>query len=233
MDPISSFPPSLPLASLDSTLLSNPPYSSLLSRPFNHSSYNGEKTRYTTLWMEVYQLFLEQAAAGWNVEYSDPKQSKLHALPPTIAKAILDVEGFSFLSSESNTLAMFRSHHSLSDEPVPVERDANQAAWGQFRQVQNLESQRHPEVPGSAITESVASPQRAASSVRGTPARAPSTAENLLPVLGASGLAAEVRTALAEEAELFLNTQEWVVALASAALRLVNKMTQTRSAWQL
>ena len=127
---------------------------------------------------------------------------------------------------------MFRSHHSLSDEPVPVQRDANQAAWGRIRQVQNLESQRHPEVPGSAITGSVASPQRAASSVGGSPVRGPSTAENLLPVLGASGLAAEVRTALAGEAELYLNTQERVVALASAALRLVNKMTRQGSVWQ-
>ena len=74
----------------------------------------------------------------------------------------------------------------------------------------------------------MASPQRAASSVGGSPVRAPSTAENLLPVLGASGLAADVRTALAAEAELFLTTQKRVVALASAALRLANKMTQTR-----
>ena len=71
-------------------------------------------------WMEVYQLFLEQVAAGWNVEYSDPIQGKLHTLPPAIAKAIPKVGGFSFLSSESNTLAVFRSHYSLSDEPVPV-----------------------------------------------------------------------------------------------------------------
>ena len=57
-------------------------------------------------WREVHLLLLRQIAAGWDLEYCDPTDSKWDLLPQPVAKAILGVGGF-FLPVASNRFPRF------------------------------------------------------------------------------------------------------------------------------
>ena len=84
------------------------------------------------LWQEVHQKFLEQFAGGWDLLYSqvgDPNQ--LEALPADLARAIVDVGGFSFCSglASSASFKKFLELHSLNEEDIPDQRIAKRTAW--------------------------------------------------------------------------------------------------------
>ena len=178
-------------------------------------------------WKELYQLFLQQIAAGWDLEYTDPTKSQKHTLPPSIARAIVDHGGFSFLSTSSDTLAVFRSHHhTLRDEAIPVQQAANQAAWAGIAQARQLEAGfRYPNAGLSAP--SLGIPPSQGWDVP-SPIPSPLSGSSLQSALAASGLPGALREALAGEAELYVNTGEKCVAIASAAVRLAVKMHQAR-----
>ena len=185
----------------------------------------------SVLWLELYQLCLEQTAAGWDLEYSDPIKSRKHTLPTVIAKAILEVGGFAFLSSASDTLAVFRSHHSLNDTPIPTQQAARQVAWVGIHRARQLETMSRSSpartmCPMSSVSPTPSRGWEMSPSLPSTPSAFP--ADGVQRVLDASGLPGALRDALAGEAELYVNTTEKVVAVATAGLRLAEKMSQAR-----
>ena len=93
----------------------------------------------SALWQEMYLLFLEQIAAGWDLEFNEPISNREHLLPQSLAKAILDAGGFFFLPASSKTLQAFRSRHHLNDVAVPVQSAAHHAAWTRIRRAQMAE----------------------------------------------------------------------------------------------
>ena len=59
-------------------------------------------------WHEVYQLFLQQLAAGWVLEWAAADgHGQAHRLPNSLALGILDAGGFAFLSPECVSLSNF------------------------------------------------------------------------------------------------------------------------------
>ena len=187
----------------------------------------------TALWLELYQLFLEQIAAGWDLEFHDRKKPKVHRLPINVAQAIMGSGGFAFLSPTSNTLEKFRSHHQLMGEPIPVQRAANQQAWTRISllRAQERSTNVNPSVPVPVVpAPSVPAPSAAVSA--GAPFVGPPGPQQegeLWAVLGASQLQGELRQALAGESEIGVGSVGRVVALATAALRMGNRMEGARA----
>ena len=177
-------------------------------------------------WRELYQLFLQQIAAGWDLEYKDPTRSQKHTLPSIIAQAILDFGGFYFLPASSDTIEVFRSHHALQHVSIPVQQVANQAAWAGIAQARLSEPRVRPD-RASARAPSWEIPPSSGWDVP-SPIPSPLASPSLQSLLDVSGLPGALREALAGEAELYVNTTEKCVAVASAAVRLAIKMYQAR-----
>ena len=94
------------------------------------------------VWHEVYQKFLEQLAGGWDLLYSQvDNPADLEALPAELARAIVDVGGFSFCagSVSSASYKKFLQLHSLSEESVPDQRTAKNTAW---KRINTLKKER-------------------------------------------------------------------------------------------
>ena len=94
------------------------------------------------VWQEVYQKFLEQLAGGWDLLYSQvDNPAELKALPAELARAIVDVGGFSFCagSVSSASYKKFLQLHSLSEETVPDQRTAKNTAW---KRINTLKKER-------------------------------------------------------------------------------------------
>ena len=184
-------------------------------------------------WREVHLLFLEQIAAGWDLEYCDPTDSKSHLLPQPIAKAILDVGGFFFLPVASKSLPAFRSQHQLNDVAIPDQRAAHQAAWSGIQRARMAEGALSHLTPPRAPS-SAAAPGAVAVGATGeaTSTGGPTAGRRseLWPSIGASSIQAELRAALAGETNISVGSVERVVALASAALRQCNKTDTVRVA---
>ena len=155
------------------------------------------------LWQEVYLLFLEQIAAGWDLEYTSPEE-KVHVLPPDIAQAIVENGGFSFLSTLSKTLHEFRSRHRLLDAPIPAQRSARQHAWARIREARSTR-RVDPSVGGR-------------SQMAGEAARDGELRERQQ-VLAASTMEATLHGALAGSSGVDVSTLPRLVALAASSLR--------------
>lgn len=101
------------------------------------------------VWKEVYQLFLEQLAAGWDLLYNHGGAGlRMETLPTSLARAILDAGGFAFCDGhvQSASYRKFLELHSMSGD-LPDQRVAKAQAW------QRIESLRSESVSPSGRTQ--------------------------------------------------------------------------------
>ena len=86
------------------------------------------------VWHEIYQLFLQQLAAGWDLEWAGADgHGQAHRLPNSLALGILDAGGFAFLAPESVSLSKFLSLHGIHSGRCPPQREARKRAWDAIR----------------------------------------------------------------------------------------------------
>ena len=85
------------------------------------------------IWAKVYQKFLEQMAAGWDLYYTQAEdKTSLTTLPMPMARAVLKAGAFSFCASPSPSPSFrkFVQLHSLEeDEAAANQRVAKSNAW--------------------------------------------------------------------------------------------------------
>lgn len=110
------------------------------------------------IWAKVYQRFLEQTAAGWDLYYSQAlDKTTLLTLPMPMARAIIKAGAFSFCSSPtpSASFRKFVQLHSLEeDEAVANQRVAKARAWKHVHTLQSeSESGNQTRTTGTEICE--------------------------------------------------------------------------------
>ena len=103
------------------------------------------------VWVEMHQLFLQQLAAGWDLEWVGADGSgQAHILPHSLAEGIIEAGGFAFLPESSRSLEKFLSLHGISADQCTAQRDARSRKWGVIRQtfeMERLPRQVEPSVP--------------------------------------------------------------------------------------
>ena len=96
------------------------------------------------VWKEVYQLFLEQLAAGWDLQYLQMEdRSKLEPLPREVANAITHAGGFAFCAAgvPSPSYRKFLDLHPIEGF-VPDQRRAKAEAWKRIERLREAEERR-------------------------------------------------------------------------------------------
>ena len=87
------------------------------------------------VWKEIYQLFLEQLATGWDLLYNHGGAGlRMEALPSSLARAMLDAGGFDFCDGPAQTASYRKSLelHSMADGSALDQRVAKAQAWQRF-----------------------------------------------------------------------------------------------------
>ena len=83
----------------------------------------------SALWKEIYQIFLEQLAGGWDLWYhSIANRETMVALPSALASAMLNAGAFAFCVSPAPSLAMFLTKHPI-EGGAPDQRQAKAESW--------------------------------------------------------------------------------------------------------
>ena len=83
----------------------------------------------SALWKEIYQIFLEQLAGGWDLWYHTiANRENMVALPSALASAMLSAGAFAFCVSPAPSLAMFLTKHPI-EGGAPDQRQAKAESW--------------------------------------------------------------------------------------------------------
>ena len=109
-----------------------------ITLPWEVSLYRTDLVRASpddVVWKEVYQLFLEQLAAGFDLHWNAVKNaSEMRALPSALARAILDAGGFAFCegTGSATSYRKFLELHPMVAGNPPDQRTAKASAWLQI-----------------------------------------------------------------------------------------------------
>lgn len=157
------------------------------------------------VWQDVYQLFLQQLAAGWDLEWEESKgRSGNLQLPPALAKEMILAGAFAFVSRSSAVLKDFLSLHGIVETQCPLQSPARDGKWQTIRLAYEIESQKVARAPTANPEQDVGAIVRAA---------------------GLDSLAFE---AMGRSVRLNLSRVPILCALAAAALRTARKMERVR-----
>ena len=163
------------------------------------------------IWYETYQLFLQQLAAGWDLEWTGADGNGVaHQIPKSLAEGIIDAGGFAFLPARSGSLPKFLSLHGIPEHRCPPQRDARSRAWGVIRQAA---------VMTRPLSQGVVSPQLSSSA-------SPSGA--LKSALQGSRLSDLVTDLLGGAMHLNLERPDVLCAFSAGAARVIQKVEGIR-----
>ena len=99
----------------------------------------------SAVWREAYQLFLEQLAGGWDLQYLQiDDRSRMEPLPIDVANAIIYCGGFAFCSGDlpSGSFRKFVDLHPIGGY-VPDQRRARSEAWRRIEKLREKEAQKN------------------------------------------------------------------------------------------
>ena len=157
------------------------------------------------VWQEVYQRFLQQLAAGWDLEWEDSqgRSSNLH-LPAALAKEMLAAGALAFLSRSSIAFRDFLSFHGIPENQCPLQSPARDGKWDSIRLAYEIERQKVARVPTV------------------------NPVQDLGAIVRAAGLDSLAFESMGRSVRLNLSRPSVLCALAAAALRTARKMERVR-----
>ena len=194
--------------------------------PWEVSLYRGrlvEARENDAIWHELYQLFMQQLAAGWDLEWSGAEGNGMaHRLPRSLAGGIVAAGGFAFLPAYSDTLPKFISVHEIPESQCPPQRRARDDAWGVIRRSFEFERSSRDQRP------TVSSPAPQAEIVneeRGESSDAFGSLKLAIQGAGLNELASDV---MGGSAHLNLERPDVLCAFAAGSARVLQKVEKVR-----
>ena len=117
----------------------------------------------TAVWQEVYQLFLQQLAAGWDLKWGEWKgRSGNLQLPSALAKEMITAGAFAFVSRSSAVFKDFLSLHGTAETQCPLQSSARDGKWQTIRLAYEIERQQVARAPTANPEQDVGAIVRAA-----------------------------------------------------------------------